>query len=1207
LVLLLVSQGVGICEWREEAGYRWKPLTVAVTKRVGFTSLAPDWTGVTFSNRLSDQSIARNGVLSNGSGVALGDVDGDGRCDIYLCGLEGRNVLYRNLGEFRFEDVTEQAGVACDRQWSTGAVFGDVDGDGDLDLLVNALGGGTRLFLNDGGGRFTEKSECGLVRRFGSTTLALGDIDSDGDLDLYVANYRTRSHKDELPPIKIEARMVDGRLVVSPEDRFLAIGLRPGGAEIMEKGETDILYRNQGDGRFSAVSWTRGGFRDGRGESMREAPTGWGLSAMFRDLNGDGLPDLYVCNDFVYWPDEVWVNQGANYFQAVEPYAFRNTSMSSMAVDVADINRDGYDDVFVLEMLRRTHADRQRQRENRVRLDMRREMPLEDPEFRPEVARNAMFVNRGDGTYAEIAQLAGVEASDWSWSAAFLDVDLDGYEDLLIANGHNHDAQDFDTLQHLARSPSRDSVEARLENLRRFPPLHQANVLFRNRGDLTFEDVSVEWGFDTLGISQAMALADLDNDGDLDVVINNLHHFATIMRNDSDAPRLAVRLKGRPPNTRGIGARIGVHGGPVAQSQEIQCGGRYLSGDEALRAFAAGSMTNVMEVEILWRSGRRCRISGVSANRLLEIDEPSEDAMVKQPRIAAEVDAPWFTDVSARLRHRHADAVFDDLQRQRLLPRKLSGLGPGVGWIDVDGDGADDVVIGGGMGGQPAVYQNGGGGRFRKIGSGESQSGLTRDQGAVIAWPEGGKNVGVLVAMSNYEDALDRGPGVQRFEHTTGRWQNAIETAESSVGPLAAARLDVGMVLFVGGRVLPGRYPEPAKSRLYRWQDDGFRLDEASTERLKDVGMVSGAVWSELAGNGRADLVLACDWGPIRVFRVGATGLHEITRELGLEAYTGWWNGVATGDFDNDGRMDIVASNWGRNTKYQSHRLRELAVVFGDFAGNGIELLEAYYDAVTKQYVPWAALDIAAAAIPEIGQRFTTARSYGAASVDEILGDQAAAASRLTVNTLESALFLNRGGRFEMIPLPVEAQFAPAFGLAVADFDGDGAEDLFLSQNFFGVEPETSRYDAGRGLWLRGDGRGGFQAVPGQESGIRVYGEQRGCAVGDFDGDARTDLIVAQNNHETRLYRNARAAPGLRVRFGDGAAAGIGATLRLRFGERFGPAREVQAGSGYWSQNSLTPVLAAPAPPSELWVRWPGGRETRHPVPDGARELVVRR
>jgi hypothetical protein len=372
--------------------------------------------------------------------------------------------------------------------------------------------------------------------------------------------------------------------------------------------------------------------------------------------------------------------------------------------------------------------------------------------------------------------------------------------------------------------------------------------------------------------------------------------------------------------------------------------------------------------------------------------------------------------------------------------------------------------------------------------------------------------------------------------------------------------------------------------------------------------MVSGAVWSDLEGRGRADLILACDWGPIRVFRAGPSGMHEVTRELGMEPYTGWWNGVATGDFDGDGRMDIVASNWGRNTKYQSHRSRELAVVYGEFTGDTrMELLEVYHDPISDEYVPWAALDIVASAIPEIRQRFTTARSYGAASVTEILGDQAPVAKRITVNTLESALFLNRGQRLEMVPLPPEAQFAPAFGVAVADFDGDGTEDLFLSQNFFGVEPETSRYDAGRGLWLKGDGRGGLEAVSGQESGIKLYGEQRGCAVGDFDQDGRMDLIVVQNNHETRLYRNGRGLPGLRVRFGDGDAAGIGATLRLRFGGRLGPAREVQAGSGYWSQNSLKPVLATPTPPGELWVRWPGGRETVHPVPAGARELVVRR
>src|SRR5438876_3655155 len=450
--------------------------------------------------------------------------------------------------------------------------------------------------------------------------------------------------------------------------------------------------------------------------------------------------------------------------------------------------------------------------------------------------------------------------------------------------------------------------------------------------------------------------------------------------------------------------------------------------------------------------------------------------------------------------------------------------------------------------------------------------------------------------------------------------REVLGTGRSSVGPLAMGDMngDGNLELFVGGRVNAGRWPESASSKLYRIQGGSYVLDAANSRVLDQVGMVSGAVWSDLDDDGYPELILACEWGPVRLFRndrgklvpwdVPVTINNQPSSTL--NQLTGWWNGVAVGDFDGDGRMDIVASNWGRNSKYEKGlgERQPLRVYYGDWNGDGVmQVLEGYYDGGLKKVVPWRGLKGVARGMPWVRERYATHAAYSEAGIEEILGERVKEAKIGEAVWLETTVFLNRGGRFEAVALPGEAQFAPAFGVSVGDMDGDGNEDIFLSQNFFGVDEETTRYDAGRGVWLRGDGRGHFEAVPGQVSGVRVYGEGRGSALSDYDSDGRVDLVVGQNGAETKLYHNVGAKPGLRVRLAGpaGNPTGVGAVVRLRFGERWGPAREVHAGSGYWSQDSAVQVLGTPDPPTALWVRWPGGKTQQTDVPPRAQEMTV--
>ena len=1190
------TAGLGAFEWQAGAGYRSASLPAPKPGKTGFTELPPQTTGITFSNHFSSTTAALNQILLNGSGVAAGDVDGDGWCDLYFCGIEGHNALYRNLGQWKFQEITTDAGVACAGQASTGAVFADVDGDGDLDLLVNSVGGGTRLFLNDGHGRFTEAADSGLARQFGSMSLSLADIDGDGLLDLFVANYRTTTIRST----GYEVLNVNGQRMLRPEDRD-RLYVTPEGF-LREYGEVSGLYLNDGKGRFKLLSWTDGRFKDAQDKPLAQPPRDWTMSAMFRDLNGDGAPDIYICNDF-WSPDKVWINDGRGHFRELAREALPCTSTFSMGIDFADINRDGLDDFLVLDMFSPNHVRRMTQ----TLMFGLSSWPLGYSLERPQVTRNTLFLNQGDGTYAEIAQLSGVHATDWSWCPIFLDVDLDGYEDLLVATGNTYDTQDQDAEARIrAKGPwPRAQVPYKLWM---YPPLRLAKMAFRNRGDLTFQEMGQAWGFNAVGVSQGMCLADLDNDGNLDVVVNQLNASPGVYRHDSPQPRVAVRLKGQGANTRGIGAKIWLRGGAVpTQSQEMICGGRYLSGDEAMRVFAAGSLTNDLRLEVRWRGGKRSLLEGVQANRVYEIDEAGA---TPAPPLAKAEPKPWFEDASDRLRHVHHQEPFDDFARQPLLANKLSQLGPGVCWFDVDGDGWEDLMIADGRGGQMAAYKNDGRGGFSRLDKSPFIEPLTRDQTTVLGWRPREGRVMLLAGSSNYADGSVDGASVRQFDCVGKTVDDGFPGHASSAGPLALADFDGDgtLDLFVGGRVVPGRYPEPAASRLFRGDQGQFNLDAENSKALEKAGLVSGAVFSDLDGDGRPDLVLACEWGPVRVFHNDGGRLKEITAALGLDRYTGWWNGVTTGDFDGDGRLDIAASNWGRNTPYESHRTQPLRLYYGDFNRAGeVNAVEAFFDIESGKLVPERPFESMANGLPFIRERFTTHKAYAEAGVAEILGDVFASARELAANTLESMVFLNRGDHFEARALPIEAQLAPTFGICAGDLDGDGFEDLFLSQNLFATQPLTSPYDAGRGLCLKGDGQGGFKAIPGQDSGIKVYGEQRGCALADYDHDGRVDVVVTQNAGPTRLFHNTGAKPGLRVRL-QGTPQnplGVGATLRLISGAATGPAREIHAGSGYWSQDAATQVLASRNAPSAILVRWPGGALTTNVVPAGAREITV--
>jgi hypothetical protein len=1200
--LAALSQLANPFQWEPGSGFRSAPLKVPLAGKTGFTVLSPSETGILWTNLIPEERMARHYNMVSGGGVAAGDYDGDGLCDVYFCNRNGDNALFRNLGQWRFQNVTAAAGVACSNQSATGATFADLNGNGLLDLLVTLFWGPNACFLNLGHGRFTNATQsAGWLPRGGANSLALGDVDGDGDLDLYIAYFGIEAILREGG--RFSFQMVNGHPVVTGRH---ARRLKIADGQLVELGEQDVLYLNDGKARFTPVDWAQA-FRDEEDQPVPAAPMDFGLSVQMRDINEDGHPDIYGCNDF-QTPDRAWLNDGQGHFRAMPRLALRNMSYASMGADFADIDRDGRLDFLTLDMFSREHARRLRQASS-MPLMSRSIGAIDDREAVP---RNALYWNRGDGTYAEIAWLSGVEASDWSWSPIFLDVDLDGFEDLLISTGTLHDVMDRDAAAAAANLSGPGGADAgKLLSL--YPSLDNPNAAFRNRGNLTFEDVSRAWGFDSRQLCQGMALADLDNDGDMDVLINCANTPPLLYRNDSSAPRVAVRLNGLPPNTQGIGARVTLFGGAVSrQSQEFICGGRYLSGDQPMRVFAAGHLTNLMRIEVTWRNGQRSIVGGVTANRVYEIDEAGAmAAQTPKPMGQPSASAPWFEDVSALIGHRHHEEAFNDFERQPLLPKRLSQLGPGVAWQDLDEDGWDDLIIGSGKGGVLGVYGNDRNGGFERWRGPPWNENVTRDQTGIV-----GMGRRILAGSASYEDGRAEGSGVRTYEVDGRGGEDGLPAYASSSGPLALADLDAdgNLELFVGGRVIPGRYPEAADSLLFRYRAGRWELDGENTARLAHVGLVSGAVWSDLDGDGFPELILACEWGPIRIFRHHAGKLNEWNvplhgpRARGIGELTGWWNGVTTGDFDGDGRLDIVASNWGLNSSYRTSSARPRKLYFGDIAGRGsVDLIEAYYSGPMKTEVPERELSAVAAALPLVRRNYTSHAAYAQASVKDLYGDKLSALKAVQATTLDSMVFLNRDDHFEAVPLPTEAQFSPAFAACVGDMDGDGNEDIFLSQNFFATQPGAARLDAGRGLWLAGDGQGSFLPVPGQQSGVRVYGEQRGAALGDYDRDGRIDLVVTQNGAATKLYRNVRAKPGVRVRLigPAGNPTAVGAAMRFQYGDSYGPVREIHAGSGYWSQDSAVQVLRAPQSSATLWVRWPGGRITTSQVPAAAKEIEV--
>ena len=1087
----------------------------------GFSLLPPDETGLRFQHAIPTQRHSTNQMLLDGSGVALGDVTGDGMVDVFLGGSGGQSQLWRNLGQWKFENITPSAfadhlsALAGD---VTGVALADVTGDGALDLFLNTHAEGMRFLINDGQGRF-RLQPFPVSRHRGGHSLALADVDGDGWVDLYVCNYRRRALMD-MPSARAtfqgsgadrRVATLDGRPTTDADltNRFVVNAA--GGLE--ELGEPDVLYRNLGGTNFAELSWQDGSFLTEDGKPLADSPRDWGLAAQFCDVNGDGRPDLYVCNDFQS-PDRLWLNEstpGKVRMRLVPADRLRQTSLFSMGVDFGDVNRDGRPDFVVLDMLSPDPVRRMTMLDGTPSVTV----DPEDPRSRPQVDANTLFLQRADGSFAQIANFAGVMATDWSWTPAFLDVDLDGWLDLLVTAGQERGSRDLDIAEHMKafrRGGLRTDAQIFRERLK-FPPQSAPLKAFRNSGGAipVFEDRSREWQFDQVGVSHGMALGDLDGDGDQDVVINRLNASAAVFRNEAKAPRLAVRLKGRAPNRQALGAKLNFRwpseANPTSPPQfaQIFAGGRYLSSDAFTKTFACpGPGTG--ELDVWWPSGRSSRSSGLTAGQTVELEEPMEPTPAPVPE-RAEVGVLGFRETPSGISG--GSVPGPDWSGQPLLPRRQNTRLPALAWSSADS--ALWVALGPGQPLRPYSWTSKG---FQAGPPRESAAVAVAVAGSDVWWLEPAKTGVVLRSGS---------PG------TTP--SSAIPTQVSTASGMSAASVagQPGALVWIAGGTVPGRYPESASSELFRRTAQGLR-----SVGVTNLGLVTGSVWVDLDGDSQNEWVTVSEWGTPRAFRTTPAGFEGVSQQVSFpdgstkrwEEFTGWWQSVVAGDFDQDGRMDLVLGNWGLNSP--NALLTGPVAVQGAgrplhlWSGEALEAgpggcLEGYTDDQGRLRTSRSLSDLETR-IPWLRSRFATHRSFAEATVPEILGTRATELRHHEARWLSSWVLWNRGSRFEAQLLPAEAQLGPWMAAVTGDFDGDGRLDVYGAQGFFGHNFGLGREDAGEGVFLLSRPGGAWEAIPTAATGIRILGQQRSAVAPDLNGDGRSDLIVGEWGGSVRVF-----------------------------------------------------------------------------------------
>lgn len=1054
-----------------------------------FAQMAPEATGIRTTNQYADPRMWNElyhefEIGAIGTGVAIGDYDGDGRPDVFVVSKTETCRLFRNLGNWKFEDVTENAGVLDRGQaagiWKQGAAFADVNNDGKLDLYLCRYNAPNLLYINQGDGSFRESGKAsGLDVVDASSMAAFCDYDRDGWLDVYL------------------------------QTNLLNNAEHP-------SGQRDYLFHNNRNGTFTDVSVSAGISPD---ETQ-------GHSASWWDYDSDGWPDLYVANDFAA-PDFLYRNNRDGTFTNVINQVVPHTPYSSMGADQGDLNNDGKIDLMVAEMAASTH-----QKDMRTMADTRSRTkdPRDGATAVPNYLHNAIYLNTGTGRMLEAAYLMGLAHTDWTWSVRFEDLDNDGRLDAYITNGMHREIHNTDLLN---RMMTAESAAERVRLARSGPVLAEANLAFRNLGDLRFENIGRAWGLDQRGVSFGTAFGDLDGDGDLDMVYTNFEGGPSVLRNDSDSGhRIIVELHGTSSNRYGVGATLRLASPAGVQVRQLVLARGYMSTSEPVMHFGLGANATVSRLEVSWPSGHTQVFENLPADQRYVITEPAGAAISlagAKPESAAQ-----FEEVSqaANLSWAAREEAIDEIAQQRLLPMRFNRRGPGLAVGDINGDGLADVLMGGTTLDEARILFGSPTGRYVELKLPKSATGNTVNDGPLLILDADGDGRNDLLitkggnsqpaGMPDYQPRLylNTGSGLDLAPPGT------LPALPISAGAVAAADYDRDgqLDIFIGARMLPGLYPETPHSALLANQGGKFAdVTDALAPGLREVGLVTAALWSDADGDGWLDLLLTLEWGQVKCLHNNqGRGFEDWTDRAGFAAAgTGWWQSMATADFNGDGQPDYVVGNVGLNTQYHADPAHPALLFYGEFKEGASPLIvEAHYEG--DKFFPWRCRKDLGAAIPAVLQRYPRNDFYARATLGEILGEpKLAAAQRFAATELRSGVFLSQPDhRFRFEPLPNIVQLAPLQGIVAGDFDHDGKADIYAVQNSYAPTPVVGRFDGGLSQLLRGDGQGRFTPVPPAESGLVVPGDAKALVTLDLDKDGWLDFLVTRNNDTTLAFRN---------------------------------------------------------------------------------------
>lgn len=1131
-----------------------------------FKLISPDYSGIHFSNDIIENdtlNIIEIEYVYNGGGVGIADFNNDGLQDIYFSGNVVENKLYLNQGALKFKDVTVAANVAGSERWSSGVSLVDINNDGWQDIYVGATlvkdstNRANLLYINqgintDGVPSFQESAAAYGIDDTGHTTQsAFFDYDNDGDLDLYVLT----NHIDEAnPPSTYRFKIADG-----------------------SSCNNDRLYRNNGNGTFSNVTREAGILMEG-----------YGLGVSITDVNQDGWQDVYVSNDYIS-NDLLWINnQDGTFTNKIDVY-FKHQSGSAMGNDVGDINNDGFADIVTVDMM---PEDNKRKKMMIRANNYVTYFNNEKFDYEYQYVRNTLQLNSGPikdnhPVFSEIGQLSGMYQTDWSWSPLLADFDNDGFRDLIITNGFPRDVTDHDFAAYA--SGIGGSLLTPMQLLDSIPQVKISNYAFRNNKDLTFSDQTREWGMEIASFSNGAAYADLDNDGDLDYVVNNINDKAFLYENRinslnpnrNESHYLRIKFQGDKANIGGLGTKVTLNYAGKQQYYEHTPFRGYISTVENAAHFGLKDHQIVDSVQVYWPDGRYQLLLNISADQEITVQQENAEKIaageLHHYKGSSAYGHTLFEEVSQEYNlnftHKERDKV--DFNLQRTLPHKFTQSGPGIAAGDIDGNGQDDVFIGGSAGETGVFFLQNSSGTFNSTTNAIklSQDKAQEDMGVLLFDADNDSDLDLYVTSGSYEyqpdaeehkDRLYINDGKGFFEEDTMALPQQF--ASGSCVKAADYDQDGDLDLFIGGSVIPGRYPYPSKSFILR--NEGGEFIDVTADlcpEIERLGIINDALWTDFDNDGLVDLIIVGEWMPISFFRNSNGKFTNVTNTSGLDQYKGWWNSLTSGDFDRDGDIDYVAGNLGLNTNYKGSREQPLKVYAGDFDGNGSidPVLSVYLKGKNgKAPFPMHAKDDLTSQILPMKRKFTDYASYSKATIHDVLSEKARNnALVLEGNYFSSSYIENLGnGTFKLAPLPIQAQFAPVFGMVTDDFDGDGNLDILLAGNSYAMEVTTGRYDALNGLYLKGNGKGAFKTMPG--SGFFVAGDAKGMAT--LEGAKGEKLIlVTQNKDDLKTFSFARSDKSQSL-----ALQPLDAWADIIYKDGSRARKEFYYGSAYFSQSA---------------------------------------